>query len=316
MTDHLYFLAGAPRSGSTLLWSLLGQNKSNHVSPKNNSLVEMVVRDANDWTTREGFRTHGIKRLTPRIRGYLRGHFPAFYPELSEGRAVFDDCRGWLAQIRLLEDILERRVQLIVTIRDVKDICASFEAKFHENQLTRPPRSEMQRVTGATVLGRCQQYLAADATLGLWCNWLKDVYETGLADRLILVPNNKLVAEPIGVVHLIHEALGLPEFVCDPDSVESPDEDDIQGYGLPYHTLRPSVDQTAVGRGNSLPQDARDWIDDNFPTINQLAAGPVTVFGQAFAEPEETTDAGESHQDRISQAQHDSDREAILNTHH
>lgn len=280
----LFFMAGMPRSGSTLLANLLAQNPANHVTPTN-SLIEHVVRYANDWTASEGFKAQGIENVTPRIRRSLRGMIEGFYQELDAGRAVFDKSRGWLAQVRLLEDIFQERVQVVVTVRDVKDVCASFENLFQANQLTRPPVTDESRIQGATVLGRCQQYLRSDATLGMWCNWLKDVYETGLSDRLLLIPYSQLVANPIGVVALVHQSLGLDEFICDPGNVENwTPEDDLDTYGLPYHTLRPQVDGAAIGRGRSLPLDASGWIDENFPTINALAAGPVVVFGQPFEE--------------------------------
>lgn len=284
---RIFFSSGMPRSGSTLLSNLLAQNPANHVTPTN-GLVEHVVGLANSWTENEAFRAQGIKKLIKPIRSAICGMISGFYAEVPPDSAIFDKSRGWLAQIPLLEDILERRVQLIVTIRDVKDVCASFENIFAMNQLTRPPRSAEQRINGATSLLRCQSYLRGDATLGMWCNWLKDAYETGLSDRLILIPYNKLVANPIGVVALVHQSLGLGEFVCDPTNVENKTpEEDIQVYGLPYHSLRPQVDSSAMNRGASLPLDACQWIDENFPSINALAAGPVTVFGQPFSEPED-----------------------------
>ncbi len=280
----LFFMAGMPRSGSTLLANLLAQNPANHVTPTN-GLIEHVVQYANSWTMSEGFVAQGVENVTPRIRRSLRGMIQGFYPELDAGRAVFDKSRGWLAQIRLLEDIFQERVQVVVTVRDVRDVCASFENLFQSNQLTRPPVSDESRIQGATVLGRCQQYLRNDATLGMWCNWIKDVYETGLSDRLLLIPYSQLVANPIGVVALVHQSLGLDEFICDPGNVENrTPEDDLNTYGLPYHTLRPQVDEAAIGRGRSLPLDASGWIDENFPTITALAAGPVVVFGQPFEE--------------------------------
>lgn len=283
---RLFFSSGMPRSGSTLLSNLLAQNPKNHVTPTN-GLVEHIVGFANSWTENEAFRAQGIEKLIEPIRCSLRGMIKGFYEDVPIGVSVFDKSRGWLAQIPLLEDILERRVQLVVTIRDVKDVCASFENIFQQNQLTRPPRSAEQRINCATSLMRCQSYLRADATLGMWCNWLKDVYETGLSDRIILIPYGKLVANPIGVVALVHQALGLPEFICDPTNVENKTpEEDIQVYGLPYHSLRPQVDSSAINRGASLPQDACQWIDENFPSINALAAGPVSVFGVPFSEPD------------------------------
>jgi sulfotransferase len=280
----LFFMAGMPRSGSTLLANLLAQNPANYVTPTN-GLIEHVVQYANSWTMSEGFVAQGVENVTPRIRRSLRGMIQGFYPELDAGRAVFDKSRGWLAQIRLLEDVFQERVQVVVTVRDVRDVCASFENLFQANQLTRPPVSDESRIQGATVLGRCQQYLRNDATLGMWCNWLKDAYETGLSDRLLLIPYSQLVANPIGVVALVHQSLGLDEFICDPGNVENrTPEDDFNTYGLPYHTLRPQVDGAAIGRGRSLPLDASGWIDENFPTINALAAGPVVVFGQPFEE--------------------------------
>lgn len=48
MNKSIYFLAGLPRSGSTLLANILAQNPSIYVTPTS-GIVDMLVQVRNSW---------------------------------------------------------------------------------------------------------------------------------------------------------------------------------------------------------------------------------------------------------------------------
>ena len=63
----IFFVAGLPRSGSTLLMNLLGQNPQNHVTPTN-GLIDLIIRIRNTWAQNDTFKSQGLwKVVQPRI---------------------------------------------------------------------------------------------------------------------------------------------------------------------------------------------------------------------------------------------------------
>lgn len=284
------FICGGLRSGGTLLGNLLAQNPKVHVSPTNDLSV-LFAQAARSWSTYENFRAQGLARVKPKMKNALIGMLEGFYKDVGADM-VFDCSRDWMSVPHLLEEVFEGSVNLVVPVRDPRDVCASFEKLFRENQLTKPALPLMTQIETATVLMRCQKYLAYDTAYGMWFNWFKDAIETGLGHKLIIVPYRQLIREPRGVIFAIHEALGLEPFVCDPEQVENTTHDverEFDVYGIPYHDIRPVVDNTADGRGQLLPSDARQWLEENFSDLIKLAEGPLIIRGVPYA-TEATTD--------------------------
>lgn len=271
----IHFVSGLPRSGSTLLMNLLAQCPANHCTPTND-LIELVVGVQRQWTSCEAFRAQGIEAVAPKIRRTLQAMVEGFHlSAFQAGQTVFDKSRGWIAFIELIEEVLGRRVNVIVTVRDVRDMVASLELLHRSNPITKPSAPQ-----ASTIRGRAEQFLFAEATLGLAINRLKNAIETGLGDRLVIVPYRELVADPVGTIRTVHRECGLAEFVCDPSRVTNQTPEDDQIYGLPFHRLRSSVDDSAVERWREvLPHDVADWIDSEFPSVQALAQGKVRRHG-------------------------------------
>ncbi len=271
----IIFLSSFPRSGSTMCAALMSQNPRLFVTATNDiSSLLMTVR--NQWHGLEAFKAQGINTALPRITRMLRSMLSGFFaPEFAEGRTVIDKDRAWLAHIELLEAILERRVRFIVTIRDLRDVCASLERLHRQHPLTKKTMNAEQVINGQTCEQRCRQYLGNDAMLGLFLNRWRNALESGYGDRLIVVPYAQLIANPVGIVGRIHSDLHLGSFTCDPTAVKQAQPEDDQERGLPYHVLRPQVDQSAANRWQGvLPPDVAAWLNESYPIVQQFAAGP------------------------------------------
>ena len=135
LSKQIIFVAGLPRSGSTLLCQLLGEHPlidpNIHSSPLFNCLSVLRERISDnefllsqldpDFDT-----TYG--RLDRAFRGFVNGWF-------SEGEYdwVVDKNRGWLNQVNLVK-LLDSRSKILVCVRELSQIYGSIEAQ-HQKTL-------------------------------------------------------------------------------------------------------------------------------------------------------------------------------------
>jgi sulfotransferase len=275
----IHFLAGLPRSGSTLLASLLSQHPDLHVTATND-LVELVASARNSWPALDGFRAQGLGSVAPRVRSAIRGLVRGFYEaELAAGRAVLDKNRAWPAYIELMEDVLGREVRVVCTVRDVRSVFASFERLRAGSPLTAPHGQGDQYLAGQSMRGRAEQLLGDGGAVGLAARRLLDAFDRGLAGRLVIVPYSHLTAMPALACLQVFLALGLKPAEVNHKAVRHPSpERDIDVWGLPLHAVGPEVvHREDDGWRSSLPAGLAAWIDGQFGDIQALSRlGSVT----------------------------------------
>jgi sulfotransferase len=270
----IFYVAGLPRSGSTLLMNLLAQHPRQHATPSC-GLIDMMLAARNQWMNNLWFKAEGLDKVQPKILAMMRGMIAGFHESaLAAGQVVFDKNRGWLAYIELLEEILQEQVKIIVTVRDIKAIIASFEKIHRKSALTKhttpsgPAFFDCQ-----TIKGRARQLLSPGAVLGISINRLRDAVQRGVGDRLIIVPYRRLAADARQTMDRLHNALGLARFAYDPEHVEQITREDDSWHGMELHHIRSKVEppEHAPWEG-ILPPSLCAWLDQEYADINQLAA--------------------------------------------
>jgi sulfotransferase len=268
----LYFVAGLPRSGSTLLMNLLGQNPAHHVTPTS-GLIELFVTVKNRWPEFIEFKAEGLDTVKPRIAGALRGLLHGYFDrELTAGKTVFDKSRGWLQYIEPLEEVLERPVKLIVTVRDVRAIVASFEKLYRQRGLDYREPGNDAFFQCQTVQGRAEALLGPKSVLGLTIARLRDALARGVGDRLVLVPYRALTTQPQETLQLLHGVLGLSAFTYNPENVEQLTHEDDHFHGMKLHTIRKRVEPAQRTPWSTvLPASLCKWLENSFADINRLA---------------------------------------------
>lgn len=267
----IFFVSGLPRSGSTLLMNLLGQNPRHYVTPTS-GLIELFLLVKNRWTEILEFRAEGLANVKPRVAGALRGLVQGYFAEeLAAGRTVFDKSRGWLQFIEPLEECLGRRVRVIVTVRDVRAILASFEKLFRRRSIEYREAVGDEFFRAQTVEGRARLLLDEKSVVGLAVNRLRDAIHRGLADRLVLISYEALTAQPQRTLELLHEALGLPNFAYDPHHVRQVTREDDLVHGLDLHAVREQVESPAADSWKTvLPPELADAVARDYADINSL----------------------------------------------
>lgn len=272
MSLPIIFVAGLPRSGSTLLQNVLMQCPQHHATATND-VIECVNLVRDNWMKYDGFKAQGLSKIEPRIANLLCGMMYGFYQdEILAGKTIFDKSRGWLFCIELLETILDRPVKVIVTVRDIRDVVASFEKLFRKSALTRHPALGEAYFDVQTVDGRARQLLHPQAVLGLAVRRVLDAFDRGLQDRLVIVPYKELTEQPQLTLARIHLECGLMPFVYDTDNVEQVIHEDDDGYGYVLHQIRSKIEPEFKSAWQGvIPERVAEWLVKEYSDIQYLA---------------------------------------------
>lgn len=248
---HFHFIAGLPRSGSTLLSAILRQNPritTGVTSPVNNMVSAMLRAVSNDNEAAVFISDEQRERV-------LRGIFTEFYQGAD---IVFDTNRAWPSKLPLLVRLFPE-CRVICCVRDVALIVDSFERMFRNNPLA---LSKIVKYSPDTTVYSRVQILRAGGVVGFALDALRDGVYSEHSDRLLLVEYDALVNWPDVVLDAVYHWVDLPRFAHDFDNVEQipgTEEADLR-LGLPgLHKLRRKVGW--VKKATVLPPD----LLDSFP---------------------------------------------------
>lgn len=290
MTAKIHFIAGLPRSGSTLLAALLRQNPRFHASMSSplarmvsSVLVEMAGEDAPLVSAEK--RRHVLRKL-----------FDAFYAEESASREViFDTNRGWGARLPLLAELFGD-VKMVCMVRDVASVVDSFEVLVRRNVFDRS-RLFLNEPERATVYTRAEALLLPNRTIGYALASLKEAFYGEHARSLLLVEYDHLVNFPGQTLKLIYEFLGEPLFEHRFDTLQYDAREFDAGIATPgLHRVKPSVQP--VTRQTVVPPDLRDRLSQlNFwrqPGYDQVHVVRRSSF-DAGGDPDATENSSPSN---------------------
>ncbi|MBN1853477.1 MAG: sulfotransferase [Pirellulales bacterium] len=272
-----HFVSGLPRSGTTLLMNLLGQNPAHHVGPTS-GLIHLMRAVKDRWPECQEFQAQGLEVARSMVLGAMRGLFTGFYEEpLTQGKIVFDKSRGWVHYVELVESILGRPIRVITMIRDIRAIAGSWEKIYRRRGIEFKMPDEDASTAMDTVEGRTQRILAPDQVTGRSVARVRDAL-LRCPDRLVIVPYDQLTAEPSATMAAIHDALDLPPFDYNPDHVEQITHEDDNYLGADLHSIRSKIaPQPPEPWRGVLPDPVAEAIAREYEDLNRLAAGPVVV---------------------------------------
>jgi len=270
MNNKIILIAGLPRSGSTLLCNILAQNDKFHVTPTNGTL-NLLQLIKNTWSDIDSFKAQGIEKTLPKVRSAMRGLLNGFYgEEFDKDMIVFDKDRGWLNNIDLIEEVTGRKVQVITTIRDIKDIVSSFEKLNRKNPMLKN-NLYSNDVARLSIYSRSADLLSPTGVVGNCVNMLRDVFQKGLDDRLLIIPMGALTNDPMSVMEELHQRLDLEPFEYHFINMKQLVIEDDLVYGIEgLHTIQKDVTPIQSNAMEILGEQICKEIDESFGDIKKL----------------------------------------------
>lgn len=234
----LYCLGGLPRAGSTLLCNILAQNPQIHAT-HTSGMMDVMFGVRNQWECLVEHQAHPDENAQRRV---LRAIPEAYYADI-EKPIVIDKCRGWLSLIEMYEWVFGEKIKIIVPVRDLRDVLASFEKLWRRQAATGLTQAERHNYfESQTVEGRCEFLCRNDQPVGLACNRIKGALQRGFADRMHFVDFDDLTRDPAQALRGVYAFLGVTSFTHDFANVEQVtiENDDVHGMG-DLHKIRPVI---------------------------------------------------------------------------
>lgn len=241
MEKTIHFISGLPRSGSTLIANLFKQNPQVHGEAVS-SLASIIGSVNASWNSIESNQEYENSQAK---KGVLTSIFQGYYNHIDRP-IILDKDRGWIPLIAQVEAILDKRVKIVVCVRNPAEILSSFEKMRKENPLffTRVDASLRE---GSSIASRAFYYAGPDGALGMAHRNLKDSVTMGYLDRLLFVDYNRFCNSPKSQTKRIYDFLELPHFSHDFESIQQSEKYNDNAIGLPnLHKIKPSIDRSVV----------------------------------------------------------------------
>jgi len=245
------FISGLPRSGSTLLSSILNQNPRFHASISD-PLVGLLKSAITEATLSPGFR---VEVPPPRMKNILYGIVEGYYKDVDK-QTIFNTNRGWGNMLHVSNDLYPD-AKHIVCVRDIGWILDSFEVLTRKNPYT--ANSIFTKEEMGSVYTRCNGLLKADRVIGQAYNALKSALSSEYKDSIVLVEYDTFVKNPEKVMKGIYNFIGEPYYKHDFEDVEFSNDEYDKELGIKgLHTVRKKV--KFIERESILPQDILDSV--------------------------------------------------------
>lgn len=245
----MHFIAGLPRSGSTLLGALLRQNPRFHAS-MSSPVGPLFAGLLEQFSAGSEFASVVTQEQR---RRFLAGLFDSYYADKPDGTVVFDTNRMWAAKMPAIADLYPD-AKVIACVRDVAWVMDSIERLYRANPFENT-RLFNDAVERNTVYSRVDTLGMRNRLVGYAWSALKEAFYGEQAAALLVVEYDLLARAPEKVLPLIYQFIGEPWFDGhDFNRVEfdAPEFDNALGLsGL--HRVREQV--AYVPRPSILPPD-------------------------------------------------------------
>jgi sulfotransferase len=250
----IHYISGLPRSGSTLLTNVLLQNPK-FATTATSSLLEFLLQVRDNWNKLEGHKVYpdGQDKWSV-IRSIMQNYHN------TNKEIIFDKNRGWTTHIEFIEKVTGKSPKIIACVRNLEDICASFEKLFRKNRADGEIHGEFSNPKMKTIDGRVEVWISDEGVVGRPYVSLMDTFQRGLGDRILIFPYEEWTAKPEMWFKRLYEFIGEEYYEHDFNNIEQTIRENDAGYGWGenLHELR-------IGKLEYLPSDARKVLGVQWP---------------------------------------------------
>ena len=196
-----YFISGLPRSGSTLLSSILSQNPdfyadiSSPLEPLTESTIDIISFSRNNFTIEENQR-----------KNIMHGIFDGYYHHVEKS-VIFDTSRKWTKRTNFIKYLFPY-TKILCPVRDIVSILNSFELIFSKN----PFHTNILVKNNHTVFDRCDEIASPiDGILGVPLVYLQEGFSLN-PEMIYFIEYDELCKNPEKIMKNIYNFLEKPYY--------------------------------------------------------------------------------------------------------
>ena len=252
MNKKIFFLSGLPRTGSTLLTSILTENP-NFYHEGNSALCQLM------WDTKMSCETNSSEQLLASNKTYIKDkilkNLPELYYENVKSKYVIDKCRSWtlLENLKLIEDNITDTPKMIIMTRPITEIVKSF---CYLDKINNSPNREKELIqNGSEPIMRSLSGVITAVESG--------------SDNFLFISYNDFVGNPKGTIDRVYEFLGIDRFDHNLENILNRSPENEDAYELKHmHDIRSTVSKRNIDiRLSKEVFDICQKIDKMYPYL-------------------------------------------------
>ena len=245
MTKTFFFMAGLPRSGSTLLSAILNQNPDIYVGANSDTAALMLSlhkTTSSSESFNAGFEPQGYRNIIEKLPQTFYSHIDKPY--------IIDKNRNWgtLENLQLASAFTDK-VKIIAPVRPILEILASFvnlaeknPNNFIDRFVPNYPVSDFRAKNDA----RCDSLMAANHNIEMNILSIASALHPEHREKFEFVAYADLISKPEKVIDSIYDFLEIPKYTNTYENLNwdrMPNE--AQVYGIPsLHKIRSKIDKS------------------------------------------------------------------------
>ncbi len=232
--NKYYFISGLPRSGTTLLSTILNQNP-NFQASISGPLARFTRSIIEESSSQSGYK---YECPTEKRKKIIKGIFDNYYDDPTK-EVFFNTNRAWGLQLPMLKDLFPY-TKVIMCVRDISWILDSFEQLYRKNCYDKSVM--IPDDVNSTVYSRCDYLMGDRNTVGFAYLAIKQALTSSEKHMLMFVEYEQLCKNPQGMMQAIYNFIDQPLYNHDFNNVENSYpryDEDLNTKGL--HTTRKQV---------------------------------------------------------------------------
>lgn len=222
---NISFLSGLPRTGSTLLTSILSQNPDIHTEGNSALCQLMWDMQVSCWNTEQ-------LQNRPDIQEKLITSIPEVFYKGVEGN-ILDKCRSWTmpANIELIDKYITKSPKIVVMLRPITEIVKSFVFIRKMNGWENPEAALLDE--GSDPIMRSLDGIRYSKAIN--------------NGQFLYVWYSELVDQPKETINKIYDFCGWDRFEHNFESITNPnpERDDLLNM-IGLHDIRPTLNRRIV----------------------------------------------------------------------
>lgn len=228
----IFFNSSMPRSGSTLMQNILGNNPDFYATPTS-AVLDMLNASRRVYTNSPTMKAQDENEMKSAFLMYSRFALEGYFHGLTQKPYVIDKSRGWAINLPFLNSFYENP-KIICLVRDLRDVVASMEKNYRKHPDKWDISLDPKEPRGITVAQRVSMWMNPESKpVGDTLNKLKEVIfrDEKVHEKICFVRFEELCKNPESVMQGVYKYLEIPYYPIDYTNVRQVTNEDDKFHG-------------------------------------------------------------------------------------
>jgi len=263
MTNPKIFLqASVPRSGSTLLQNIIGQNPNFYVTPTS-GLSSFLQNQLHSFSQIPHFKKYkDYNKVKDAFYNYCKQGIIAFYKTFTSKPYILDKSKVWLQDYPFVSKIINQP-KIIILVRDLRDVLLSYEKMYIKDPTQKYRWNIDTDIENLPIEDRFNAYITS-TPLEQYLIWLYNIINSNLYSNLHIIKFEQFILEPENEIRKIYDYLEVPYFKHNFNKIEQITEENDNFHVFGDHIINSKLDLPLEKHSNIIPNHISDQIYKDF----------------------------------------------------